>query len=181
MPIIGGLDIHRKQITFDLLDTETGEVRCGQVRPADREHLAKWLARFAGQDAHFAMEGCTGWRYVAEEITAAGLTPHLADPAELAAMRGPKRRAKSDRADARHEREMLQPGRLPECWIPPSRVLDQRALLETCLDLRKERTGWVQRIHAVLYHHGAVNLSGLRLGTPAGQAALQTAAAGCSP
>lgn len=181
MPIIGGLDIHRKQITFDLLDTGTGEVRRGQVRPADREHLAKWLARFAGQDAHFAMEGCTGWRYVAEEITAAGLTPHLADPAELAAMRGPKRRAKSDRADARHEREMLQAGRLPECWIPPPRVLDQRALLETCLDLRKDRTGWVQRIHAVLYHHGTVNLSGQRLGTAAGQAALQAAAAGCSP
>jgi hypothetical protein len=24
MPIVGGLDIHRKQITFDYLDTETG-------------------------------------------------------------------------------------------------------------------------------------------------------------
>jgi transposase len=181
MPIIGGLDIHRKQITFDLLDTQTGEAWCGQVRPADREHLAKWLARFAGQDVHLAMEGCTGWRYVAEEIIAAGLSPHLADPAELAALRGRKRRAKSDRADARHEREMLAAGRLPECWIPPSRVLDQRALLETYLDLRKERTGWVQRIHAVLYHHGTVNLSGQQLGAPAGQAALAAAAACCSP
>jgi len=26
MPIVGGLDIHRKQITFDYLDTVTGEV-----------------------------------------------------------------------------------------------------------------------------------------------------------
>ena len=26
MPIVGGLDIHRKQITFDYLDTETGQV-----------------------------------------------------------------------------------------------------------------------------------------------------------
>ena len=25
MPIVGGLDIHRKQITFDYLDTETGQ------------------------------------------------------------------------------------------------------------------------------------------------------------
>jgi len=24
MPIVGGLDIHRRQITFDYLDTETG-------------------------------------------------------------------------------------------------------------------------------------------------------------
>jgi transposase len=181
MTILCGLDIHRKQITFDLADTVTGEIRRGEVRPADREHLARWLAQFAGQDAHFALEGCTGWRYVAEEITAAGLTPHLADPAELAGLRGPKRRAKTDRADARHERMMLQTGQLPGCWIPPGRVLDLRALLETYLDLRKERTAWVQRIHAVLYHHGTADLGGQRLGTTAGQDALRAAAAGCSP
>ena len=27
--IVGGLDIHRKQITFDYLDTVTGVVSCG--------------------------------------------------------------------------------------------------------------------------------------------------------
>ena len=63
MPIVGGLDIHRKQITFDYLDTATGEVRRGQIAPADRAHLRAWLARFAGRDdAAFALEGCTGWR-----------------------------------------------------------------------------------------------------------------------
>jgi hypothetical protein len=36
MPIVGGLDIHRKQITFDYLDTGTGQVRRGQVSPASR-------------------------------------------------------------------------------------------------------------------------------------------------
>ena len=36
MPIVGGLDIHRKQITFDYLDTATGEVGRGQIAPADR-------------------------------------------------------------------------------------------------------------------------------------------------
>ena len=39
MPIVGGLDIHRKQITFDYLDTGTGQVRRGQIAPADRAHL----------------------------------------------------------------------------------------------------------------------------------------------
>jgi hypothetical protein len=29
MSIVGGLDIHRKQITFDYLDTVTGQVRRG--------------------------------------------------------------------------------------------------------------------------------------------------------
>ena len=45
MPIVGGLDIHRKQLTFDCLDTATGEVRRGQIAPADREHLRAWRRR----------------------------------------------------------------------------------------------------------------------------------------
>ena len=97
MPIVGGLDIHRKQITFDYLDTETGQVRRGQVSPADRVHLRAWLARFSGRDdVAFAVEGCTGWRYVAEELAAAGVTAHLAEPADTAAARGRKRHAKTD-------------------------------------------------------------------------------------
>src|SRR3954453_16499238 len=63
MSIVGGLDIHRKQITFDYLDTGTGQVHRGQVAPADREHLRAWLARFAGRgDVAFAVEGGTGGR-----------------------------------------------------------------------------------------------------------------------
>ncbi len=76
MPIVGGLDIQRKQITFDYLDTVTGEVRRGQIVPADREHLRAWLARFAGRnDVALALEGCTGWRYVDGELAAAGAPP----------------------------------------------------------------------------------------------------------
>ena len=66
MPIVGGLDIHRKQLTFDYLDTVTGEVQRGQIAPADRVHLRAWLARFVGRDeVAFALEVCTCWRYVA--------------------------------------------------------------------------------------------------------------------
>jgi transposase len=165
MSIVGGLDIHRKQITFEYLDTVTGELERGQITPADREHLAAWLAqRFGGgRDARFALEGCTGWRYVAEELIAAGAGAHVGEPAETAALRGPKKRAKTDRADARHLRQLLADGRLPECWIPPGHVLECRALLELYHDLRTAHTAWLQRIHAVLFHQGARRLGeGLR-------------------
>jgi transposase len=132
MPIVGGLDIHRKQITFDYLDTVTGEVKRGQIAPADREHLRAWLARFAGRgDVALAMEGCAGWRYVAEELAAAGIAAHLGEPADTAAARGRKRHAKTDKTDARHLRGLLAEGRLPSagsrrrtswstgrCWRP---------------------------------------------------------------
>ena len=147
MSIVGGLDIHRKQLTFDYLDTASGEVRRGQICPADRAHLAAWLeGRFTGETADFAMEGCTGWRYVAEELAAAGITPHVGEPADTAALRGRKRHAKTDKTDSRHLRVLLADGRLPECWIPPSHILECRALLELYHDLRTEHTAWVQRI-----------------------------------
>ena len=71
MPIVGGLDICRRQITFGYLDTETGQVQRGQFSPADRSHLRGWLARFNGrEDVAFEVEGCTRWPYVAEKLTA---------------------------------------------------------------------------------------------------------------
>ncbi len=178
MPIAGGLDIHRKQLTFDYLDTVTGEVKRGQIAPADRAHLRAWLARFAGRDdVAFAMEGCTGWRYVAEELAAAGIAAHVGEPADTAAARGRKRHAKTDKTDSRHLRVLLAEGRLPGCWIPPAQILEYRALLETYHDLRAEHTAWVQRIHAVFFHQGAPALGEGALRTEQGVAGLREAAA----
>jgi transposase len=178
MSIVGGLDIHRKQLTFDYADTVTGEVRRGQIAPADRAHLRSWLARFAGRDdVAFALEGCTGWRYAAEELAAAGVAAHVAEPADTAFARGRKRHAKTGKTDSRHLRQLLAEGRLPECWIPPARILECRALLELYHDLRAEHTAWVQRIHAVFFHQGAPPLGEGTLRTGQGLAAERAAAA----
>ncbi len=175
--IVGGLDIHRKQLTFDYLDTVTGQVTRGQVAPADREHFRSWLARFENPgEVAFAAEACTGWRYVTEELQRAGAEAHLAEPADTATQRGKKKRAKTDRADARLMRDLLAQGRLPGCWIPPSHVLECRALLELYHDLRTEHTAWVQRIHAVLFHQGAPAFHNLsRADAPAELSALASA------
>jgi transposase len=157
MSIVGGLDIHRKQLTFDWIDEQNGKWERGRIIPADREHLADWLTRLdpaTGGPVAFAMEGCTGWRYIAEEMAKAGVIAHLAEPADTSALRGPKRRAKTDKADAKLLRELLAAGRLPECYIPPAQVLEWRALLELYQDLRIQHTGWAQRIQAVCFHQG---------------------------
>jgi transposase len=159
--IVMGLDQHRAQITAEWIDTETGEVSRARIAPADRAGVRRFVARFGGQDLEVALEATTGWRFVAEELTAVGARVHLAEPAETAARRGTKKRAKSDRADARHLRELLMVGRLPESWIPPEHLLDLRArvrLRHTLVDQRRE---WQQRIQAVLYHHGVPPRSGL--------------------
>jgi transposase len=159
--IVMGLDQHRAQITADWVDTATGEVSRARVAPADRVGVRRFAGRFRGQDLEVALEATTGWRFVVEELGAVGARVHLAEPAETAARRGTKKRAKSDRADARHLRELLMVGRLPESWIPPAHLLDLRArvrLRHTLVDQRRE---WQQRMQAVLYHHGAPARSGL--------------------
>ena len=139
MPIVGGLDIHRKQITFDYLYIVTGEAR--PDRPGRPVHLRAWLARFAGHDdVAFAVEGCAGWRYVAEELAAAGIAAHLAEPAGTVFARGRKRHAKTGKTGARHLRMLLAEARLQECWIPPARILECRALLKLYNFVRRERT-----------------------------------------
>ena len=108
MSIVGGLDLHRRQLTYDHLCLETGEIERGRIIPGDREHLRAWLARFAGEeDVEFAVEGCTGWGYVVEELARARVVAHLAEPAELSVQKGRKRRAKTDRVDARQLRALL--------------------------------------------------------------------------
>jgi transposase len=102
----------------------------------------------------FAVEGCTGWRFVVEELRRAGVEAHLAEPADTAAQRGPKRRAKTDRADARLLRDLLGQRRLPASWIPPEGVLEVRTRARLYVSLLGERRAWRQRIHAQLFHQG---------------------------
>ena len=173
MAIVGGFDIHRRQVTFDYLDTVSGQVRRGRIEPACRQTLRVWLARFAGrEDVTFAVEGCTGWRFVVEELQRAGVTALLAEPAETAHQRGPKQRAKTDRADARHLRTLVAEGRVPLSWIPPEQARELRVLLQLYRDLREEHTAWAQRIHATLFHQGVPGLAG-RLADPQARAVLE--------
>jgi transposase len=153
MAIVAGFDVHRAQIAFDALDRETGEVGRGRVR-ATPEAVREWAQRFAGEELHVAVEACTGWLFVCEALVEAGATAHLAEPVETSALRGKKRRAKTDREDARWLRTLLLEGRLPEAWMPPAHVREWRTrarLRETLVD---ERTTWLQRVQATLFHHG---------------------------
>src|SRR4051812_49863521 len=118
MAILAGFDVHRAQITFDALDTETGEVLCGRLR-ADRDAVGEWVRRFAGEHVEVAGEACTGWLFVYEVLAGAGGGVHLGEPAGTGALRGEKRHPKNDPAGARWVRAPLSGGGVPEAWVPP--------------------------------------------------------------
>jgi transposase len=174
MTIVMGLDQHRAQITTEWVDTVTGEVSRSRVAPAHRESVRSFLARFDDQELEVALEATTGWRFVVEELQRVGAVVHLAEPAETAARRGRKKRAKTDRADARLLRELVMVGRLPESWIAPDHILDLRARVRLRHTLVDERGEWQQRIHAVLYHHGCPHHHGIGLLTGMGREWLQS-------
>ena len=154
MSLVMGLDQHRAQISAEWIETVTGELSRARVAPADRAAVRRFLAQFKGQALEVALEASTGWRFVVEELGRVGAEVHLAEPAEAAALKGKKKRPKTDWADARHLRELLLIGRVPESWIPPAHILDLRARVRTRHLLSHQKTEWQQRMHAVLYHHG---------------------------
>ena len=171
MRIVCALDVHRRQITYAIVDVRSGGLSRGRITPATRESVREWLARFDSlHDAHFALEGTTGWRFVAEEVARAGHRAHLADPAETAIKRGRKRRAKSDRADCDLLLRLLSARELPESWIPPAQILELRTRVRLRKTLVDERTGWQQRLQAQLFHQGVT--AGVRPRTRAGREAL---------
>src|SRR5919199_357797 len=109
-----------------------------------------WARAFAAREVHVAVEACTGWLFVCDALAAVGATAHLAEPVEARALRGRKRRAKTDREDARWLREPLARGRLPEAWIAPEHVRRWRSRARLRHTLIDERTAWMRRIQATL-------------------------------
>jgi transposase len=91
----------------------------------------------------------------------AGIEPHLAEPAETKSLQGPKKRAKTDRLDAGHLRDLMMIDRLPESWIPPDHIQEIRTLMRLRHSLIEERTTHKQRIHAQLFHNGYPRQSNL--------------------
>jgi transposase len=154
MTIVMGMDQHRAQISAEWIDTITGEISRARIAPADRAGVRRFLAQFKNADLEVALEATTGWRFVVEELDRIGADAHLAEPAETSGLKGKKQRAKTDWADARHLRELLLIGRLPESWIAPAHLLDLRARVRCRHTLVEQRTEWQRRMHSVLYHHG---------------------------
>jgi transposase len=177
--IVCGFDVHRDQITFDLVDRLSGEVRTGRLVPATRAGLRRWLGSVDASRLVVALEATTGWRFVVEELQRAGARSVLAEPADTRALRGPKRRAKTDRADARHLRELMERDAVPESWIPPEHVQELRTLVRLRQSLVGERHVWLQRVHAQLFHQGAPPARSPLLGPTGAAAGALLSPAGC--
>ncbi len=146
------IDIHKMVFQAAVLDSATGEI-VSERFPAERRRLREWAERSRNQPEAVTIEATTGWRWVARELQALGLDVRLADPGQASALQGRRKRAKTDRLDARWL-VVLAKQMLPEAWMPPAdiaRLRDQTRLRKALCD---DHTRWAQRLHALLVHEG---------------------------
>ena len=168
MAMVCGLDLHRGQVTFDAVDVESGEVWRGRIWQPDRQRFRRWLRRRRADACRTGTRWRSRWRAAPgggmwwRRSPRPGSRRIVAEPADTQAARGRKRRAKTDRTDARLLRELLADGELPESWIPPEVVLEWRERVRVYKALVDQRTQWVQRIHAELFQHGVACSRGRR-------------------
>ena len=112
------------------------------------------MQRFDGRAVDVAVEACTGWLFVCDALVAAGRGAASGRAGRDARVAG-SQAAREDRSRGRRWlRELLADGRLPEAWIPPEHVRQWRSRARLRHTLIGERTQWMQRIQATLFHHG---------------------------
>lgn len=153
--LYAGIDIHKKVFQAVVLDPDSGELSESRFEPS-RDLLGAWASQWSGRLVGVAIESTTGWRWVARELQAHGFEVHLIDPGRASALRGRRRRPKTDKLDARWLALILARQLLSECeaWIPPAQIQLLRDQTRLRKSLVNSRTGWAQRLHALLTHEG---------------------------
>ena len=166
MQIIG-CDLHARQQTVAMLDTDSGEF-VEKTLEHDSEELRNFYARLTrqvlvGVEATGAMQWFLEWM---EEL---GIECRVGDPAKIRAAE--PRKQKNDRRDAQLLLKLLSENRFPTIWMPSTEQRDLRTLL-------RHRHQWVRMPASVQHTLQSMALNhGLRRGhslwNQAGQHALR--------
>jgi len=118
-------------------------VRVEHARALYREYL-----RGLPPNSPIAVETVGNWYWMIEEMERAGHDPRLVHARKAKLMMGQIN--KTDKLDAAGLATLLRNGTLPEVWIPPSDLRDQRELPRMRMSLVGVRTMLKNRIHATL-------------------------------
>src|SRR5262249_4708004 len=144
-----GCDAHKKFSVFVAVN-EKGHAGDALRVLHDRQLYREFLARLPPSSA-IAVEASGHYSWIVDEMERAGHRPKLANALE--ATRRMALTKKTDKLDARGLAILLRNGTLPEVWIPPRELRDQRELLRLRIFLVHLRTRVKNRIHGTLARH----------------------------
>jgi transposase len=144
-----GCDAHKRYSVFVAVG-EDG--RCGpewKVLHADGAFEA--FLEVLPPGSEIALEACSSDYWMVTAMERKRHRPHLAHPLEAKRRMGKSH--KTDKLDAGGLGILLRNGTLPEVWIPPAELRDQRELLRLRMQLARQRTRWKNRIHGALMRY----------------------------
>jgi transposase len=147
-----GCDAHKKFSVFVAVN-EKGQASEAVKVPHDRQSYRRFLEQLPAK-SQIAVEASGHYGWIVDEMEQLGHQPKLANPLESKRRMGLTK--KTDNLDAKGLAILLRNGTLPEVWIPPSELRDQRELLRMRIFLVRLRTRVKNRIHGTLARHNMV-------------------------
>lgn len=141
-----GCDAHKKYSIFSSVN-EKGRLGRATRVSHDREQFRQYLDQLPA-GSPIAVESSGHWYWLVDEMERAGHEPHLVNAGEAKRRMGKPN--KTDKLDAEGLAILLRNGTLPEVWIPPAALRDQRELLRLRMCLVSLRTDIKNRIHGAL-------------------------------
>lgn len=144
-----GCDAHKKYSVFVVVN-ERGQAGEAFRVMHDRQLYREFLAQLPAHSV-IAVEASGNYNWLVDEMERSGHRPKLANPFEAKRRMGLTN--KTDKLDARGLAILLRNGTLPEVWIPPAELRDQRELLRLRIFLVRMRTRVKNRIHGTLARH----------------------------
>ena len=151
--MLAAIDIRKAVFQAPVFDPADGVITEEPFK-ASPERLAKWLAEWDGKLDVVALEATTGWRWVARVLQSRGIEVRLTDAGQASALQGNRKRAKTDRLDARWLVMLLARDMLPGAWMALEEIQRLRDRTRLRKALTDDHTQWAQRLHAILVHEG---------------------------
>ena len=118
--------------------------------PHERRLYRDFLARLPAHST-IAVEASGHYSWLADEMEQLGYYPKLANPLEAKRRMGLTK--ETAKLDAKGLAILLRSGTLPEVWVPPSELRDQRELFRMRIFLVHLHTRVKNRIHGTLAPH----------------------------
>jgi transposase len=151
---VAGLDVHKSQITYCILDRKGRETATGRIR-ADREGLASFLAEHVGRKTfHFSFEASGYSMWVHDWLVDAQGADrvHVAHAAHVRAIANSDR--KNDDNDAYWLAYLTHDGRLPEAHFPDHELRELRLATRYRVRLVRQRSRVIKQIRSLLAQVG---------------------------
>jgi transposase len=145
-----GIDLHRKRSHVAALDEHGGELFSRRI-VNDPDTFAALLGELDGE-SKIALEATYGWEWLADLLEDHGYELHLAHPLRTKAIASA--RVKTDAVDARTLAHLLRADLLPEAYVAPRELRDQRDLLRQRVVLTQMRSALKNRVHALIARQG---------------------------